>query len=60
MSAPRRDGLRPHTTVMFADLSGFTARSESLDTETDLIDHWFAALEAIVPPRDPDAHRLAA
>jgi class 3 adenylate cyclase len=35
---------------MFADLSGFTAMSEQLDPEaaTDLIDRWFAVLEAIV------------
>src|SRR4029453_15430895 len=50
MSATRREGVRPQTTVMFADLSGFTALSERLDPEgaTDLVDHWFAGLEAIV------------
>src|SRR5690554_5749163 len=50
MSPHRREGVRSQTTVMFADLSGFTALSERLDPEaaTDLVDTWFAAFEAIV------------
>jgi class 3 adenylate cyclase len=46
----RLAGSRPHATVMFADLSGFTALSERLDPEaaTDLVNHCFAVLECIV------------
>ncbi|MGH7788189.1 MAG: adenylate/guanylate cyclase domain-containing protein, partial [Candidatus Binatia bacterium] len=50
MSDARREGARLDATVMFADLSGFTALSERLDPEaaTDLVNRCFAALEAIV------------
>jgi len=50
MTSGRTQGARPHVTVMFADLSGFTAMSERLDPEvaTDLVNRYFAALELIV------------
>src|SRR5215467_2108858 len=50
MTADRIPGARPQVTVMFADISGYTAMSERLDPEaaTDLINHCFAVLEAVV------------
>jgi class 3 adenylate cyclase len=41
---------REQATVMFADLSGFTAMSERLDPEavTDIVNHCLAVLEAVV------------
>ena len=50
MSGVRREGARLDATVMFADLSGFTALSERLDPEaaTELVNCCFAALESVV------------
>jgi class 3 adenylate cyclase len=50
IAAERVAGARPQVSVMFADLSGFTALSERLDPEaaTDMVNHCFAVLEYVV------------
>ena len=50
IAAERVAGARPQVSVMFADLSGFTALSERLDPEaaTDMVNHCFAVLECVV------------
>jgi len=50
MTADRASGARPRATVMFADLTGFTAMSERMDPEaaTDLVNQCFAVLESVV------------
>jgi len=50
MTDPMRMAVRLEATVMFADLSGFTALAERLDPEvaTELVNRCFAAMETIV------------
>src|SRR6516162_4136209 len=50
MAAERIAGRRPQATVLFSDLTGFTAISERMDPEaaTDLVNRCFAVLEAVV------------
>jgi adenylate cyclase len=50
MAAERIAGRRPHVTLLFTDLTGFTVISERMDPEaaTDLVNGLFAVVEAAI------------
>ena len=50
MTAERIAGRRPQVTVLFVDLTGFTAMSERMDPEaaTDLVNGCFSVMEAAI------------